>query len=185
VPATIIRTAVPRPQGHQRLRRVESVVVAPRSISRHTSRAVNTGRADRAESVDGRALRSSAGPDLSSRRCAPREDPPTGARDLVRTGTLSEARPGMIGEARSSTVALFATSQARASAQSAIGARRADLIAVGIAACLPHTVGVGHTLSWLKSSLRNLAKVKRKLRAADLRWGRSIPDRLPRGRTPF
>jgi len=112
-------------------------------------------------------------------------DPPTDARDLVRTGTLSEARPGMIGEARSSTVALFATSQARASAQSAIGARRADLIAVGIAACLPHTVGVGHTLSWLKSSLRNLAKAKRKLRAADLRWGRSIADRLPKGKTPF
>jgi hypothetical protein len=40
-------------------------------------------------------------------------DPSTDARDLVRTGTLSEARPGMIGEARSSTVALFATSQAR------------------------------------------------------------------------
>jgi len=34
VPATIIGTAVPRPQGHQRLRRVESEVVAPRSIPR-------------------------------------------------------------------------------------------------------------------------------------------------------
>jgi len=39
--------------------------------------------------------------------------------------------------------------------------------------------------SKLKSSLRNLAKAKRTLRAAGLRWGRSIADRLPRGRTPF
>jgi hypothetical protein len=75
-----------------------------------------------------------------SARSVSQADPPTGARDLVRIGTLSEARPGMIGEAR---------------------------------------------FSKLKSSLRNLAKAKRTLRAAGLRWGRSIADRLPRGRTPF
>ena len=74
VPATIIGTAVPG-RKVTNASGVSKVRWWHRDLSpAPTSQAVNTGRADRAESVDGRALRSSAGPRRQLPDVCPRED---------------------------------------------------------------------------------------------------------------